>query len=194
MNGGPGFVSRLVERWQFGVIYNQFAGSPLNISSGVSSFNQFTDNTPVPVGNFPSTIGKVKKVDNGVVFFDGLKQAADPSAAKLTTLQGLNARNTLFAVTDASGQLLLVNPSPGQLGSLGQLYLRGPGSFRLDVNLVKRFKIREDWNFEFRADAIGLSNTPQFDTFNTDINSTNFGRITGAGGTRLFVLGLRLNF
>lgn len=164
------------------------------MTSGVSSFNQFTDNTPVPVGSFPSNIGKVKKIDNGVIFFDGLKQVADPSAAKLTTSQGLNARNTLFAIADASGQLLLVNPSPGQLGSLVQLYLTSPGSFRLDVNLVKRFKIRETWNFEFRADAIGLTNTPQFDTFNTDINSTNFGRITGASGNRLFVLGLRVNF
>nr|MBP6823976.1 hypothetical protein [Acidobacteriota bacterium] len=89
---------------------------------------------------------------------------------------------------------LLINPSPGQLGTLQQLYLTSPGSFRLDINMVKRFKIHETWNFEFRADAIGLTNTPQFDTFNTDINSANFGRVTGASGNRLFVLGLRVNF
>lgn len=194
LSGGPAFISRIVEKWQFGVIFNKFAGSPLGLSSAVSSFNQFTDNTPVPVGNFPSNIGKIKKTGNGVIFFDGLKQVADPSAAKLTTAQGLNARNTLFAITDASGQVLLINPSPGQLGTLQQLYLTSPGSFRLDINMVKRFKIHETWNFEFRADAIGLTNTPQFDTFNTDINSANFGRVTGASGNRLFVLGLRVNF
>ena len=131
------------------------------------------------------------------MLFDGLKQVTDPSVARVTTSQGLQALSTLLAVTDASGNVLLTNPTPGSLGPLQQLYLTGPGSFRLDVNLVKRFKIREDWNFEFRADAIGLTNTPQIDdysTINTDINSVNFGRITGAGGARLFVLGLRLNF
>jgi hypothetical protein len=197
ISGGPGFVSRLVEKWQFGLIYNQFAGSPLALSSALSTFNQFTDNTPVLVGDFPSNFGKARKVENGVVFFTGLRQVTDPSVAKITTAQALQGRSTLLAVADSSGKLLLVNPTPGQLGNLRQSYLTGPGSFRLDVNLVKRFKIREDWNFEFRADAIGLTNTPQFDDYtviNTDINSANFGRITGSGGARLVVIGLRLNF
>lgn len=194
LSNAPGFIARAVERWQFGVIYNQFAGSPLGISSGVSSFNQFTDNTPTLVGDFPSNQGKIKKVDNGVIFFDGLKQVTDPAVAGVTTSQGLQALSTLLAVTDASGKVLLVNPTAGQLGTLQQLYLTSPGSFRLDVNLVKRFKLRESWNFEFRADAIGLTNTPMFNTINTDINSTNFGRVTAASGERLFVLGLRLNF
>jgi len=194
------FVSRLVERWQFGLIYNQFAGSPLNLSSSVSSFNQFTDNVPVLVGPFPANFGQAKKVDNGMVFFTGLQQVTDPSVAKLTTQQGVQGRSTLLAIADSSGRLLLVNPTPGQLGTLPQLYLQGPGSFRLDVNLVKRFKLRESWNFEFRADAIGLTNTPQINDYtnatpiNTDINSVNFGRITGANGSRIVVLGPRLNF
>jgi len=197
LNGGNGFISRLVEKWQFGVIYNHFAGSPLGLSSAVSSFNQFTDNTPVLVGPFPTNLGKVKKVNDGIVFFNGLQQIPDPSVANITTLQGLQARSTLRAITDSSGNLLLTNPAPGRLGTLQQLYLQGPGSFRLDVNVVKRFKIREGWNFEFRVDAIGLTNTPQIDDYtdiNTDINSANFGRITGTGGARIVVIGARINF
>ena len=194
LSSGPGVISRLVEKWQFGVIYNHFTGSPIGVSAGVSSFNQFTDNTPVQVGSFPANIGHAQRTANGVVYFTGLQQVADPSISKLTTSQGLNGRSTLLAVADASGSLLLINPTPGTLGSLPQRFLRGPGSFRLDVNLVKRFKIREGWDFEFRADAINLTNTPQWNNPNTDINSTNFGRITGSGGARLVVLGLRLNF
>jgi hypothetical protein len=48
-----------------------------------------------------------------------------------------------------------------------------------------------------RADAINLTNTPQFANPNTDINSTNFGRITTtATGTspRLVVLQMRVSF
>jgi hypothetical protein len=54
-------------------------------------------------------------------------------------------------VADVSGKLLLINPTPGQLGTLPQLYLNDPGSFRLDFGLVKRVKIRESVNFEFRS-------------------------------------------
>jgi hypothetical protein len=198
LNGGNGFISRLVEKWQFGVIYNQFAGSPLGLSNTVSSFNQFTDNTPVLVGPFPANLGKVKKVNDGIVLFDGLKQISDPSVANITTQQGLQARSTLRAITDSSGRLLLVNPTPGQLGTLQQLYLQGPGTFRLDVNMVKRFKICEDWDFELRADVIGLTNTPQINDYNnqitTDMNSANFGRITNTGGARIIVIGARINF
>ncbi len=187
-------IARLVENWQISTIYNVFSGSPINLSSGVSTYNQNTDNTPVLVGSFAPNSGKAQKVDNGVVYFNGLKQAPDPSVAGVTTSQGLQARSTLLAITDASGKLLLINPTPGQLGSLPQFYLYGPGSFRLDISLVKRVKIREDINFEFRADAIDALNTPQWNNPNIDINSTNFGRITGAGGNRIVVLGARINF
>src|SRR5262249_21155355 len=184
LNNGNSVISRLVECWKFGVIYNRFAGSPLALSNQTTSFNQFNDNTPVLVGAFPSNLGRALKVDNGVVLFNGLKQVQDPAVAQITTQQGLQGRSTLSAIADSSGRLLLINPTPGSLGTLGQFYLQGPGSFRLDVNLVKRFKIRESLNFEFRADAIGLTNTPQFTDYtngiNTNINSVNFGRITTA--------------
>ncbi|MGH9798901.1 MAG: hypothetical protein ACRD82_00910, partial [Blastocatellia bacterium] len=194
LKGRNPIISRLVEQWQISTIYNVFSGSPIGLSSTASSYNQNTDNTPVLVGSFAPSFGQAQKVSNGVVYFDGLKQIADPSVAGVTTSQGLQGRSTLLAVTDASGKLLLINPTPGQLGTLSQLYLSGPGSFRLDVNLIKRVKIREDINFEFRADAIDVLNTPQWNNPNTDINSTNFGRITGAGGNRIVVLTAKINF
>lgn len=194
LGSGNRVVARLVERWQFGVIYNHFAGSPLGLTSGVSSFNQFTDNTPTLVGNFAPSIGKLQRVDNGVIFFNGLKQVADPSIAGLTDQQNLRGLSTLQAITDANGNLLLRNPSPGQLGNIQQAYLIGPRSLRFDLNLIKQIRFREKANFELRLDAINALNTPQFDTINTDINSTNFGRVTNAGGARLFAGSLRVNF
>ena len=74
-------------------------------------------------------------------------------------------------------------------------YLEGPGQVRFDVNLVKRIRIGEGKEFEFRADAIDLLNRPNFANPNTDINSTNFGRITETnGGNRIIVLNARINF
>jgi hypothetical protein len=191
-------ISRLVERWQFGAIYNVFTGAPFNLSAETSSFNQFTDNTPLLVGNLPKDFGKVTRVENGVVYLDGLKQVKDPSVANITTSQGLQGRSTLMGITDANGNLILANPVPGQLGSLVQFYLQGPGSYRLDLNLVKRIQIREKANFEMRIDAINAFNSPEFDlpiVDNRNINSTNFGRITGTDNDpRIIVISLRINF
>jgi len=41
---------------------------------------------------------------------------------------------------------------------------------------------------------VDVLNKPQFDSPNTDINSTDFGRITSAVGNRVIVLGARINF
>jgi hypothetical protein len=67
--------------------------------------------------------------------------------------------------------------------------------WRFDFNLVKRVRIGEGKEFEFWADAINLLNRTNFATPNTDINSTNFGRITETiGGNRIIVLNARINF
>jgi len=101
---------------------------------------------------------------------------------------------TLFAIADSSGNIILANPAPGQVGSLGYRALQGPGSFTLDVDLVKRVRIGEGKEFEFRVDAIDVLNTPRFGNPTTAINDTNFGRITSASGNRIVVLNARINF
>ena len=194
LSGSRGALAQLVRGWQLGAIFNVFSGAPISLSAAVSSFNQFTDNTPTLVGSLPKDTGRVKRIDNGVTYFDDLKQVPDPTIADLTPLQLLNTRSTLKAITNSSGKIIAVNPRPGTLGSLSQTWLQGPGAFRLDVNLIKSFSLREGKEFQFRADAINLLNSPQFEDPNTNINSTNFGRITGAGGARLVALSARINF
>ena len=186
------FVARLVEKWQVGVIFNWFSGAPLPLSSGVSSFNQLADSAAVLVGNFPLGSVHPQRVADGVILFPSLRQVADPTQKKLTTEQNLDQRTTLRAIADAAGNYLLVNPTPGTLGTLRSL--TAPHFYRFDANLIKRFRIRETINFELRLDAIDVLNTPQFALFDTNINSTTFGRVTGSTGERLFVIGVRLNF
>jgi hypothetical protein len=109
-------------------------------------------------------------------------------------LNTTNLSNSELAITDASGNLLLVNPAPGQLSNLSKGYLRGPSSIGLDMNLSKRIRISETKNVEFRMDAINILNHPNWGGPNTSINSTSFGRITSATGSRSFTGNLRLNF
>jgi hypothetical protein len=190
----PSVVQRLVERWQFGAIFSMTSGPPLTITAVGSTLHEFTGNTPLIVGDFPKTVGKAMRVDNGVIYFEGLRQIVDPQRASVTTLQATQGAFSKRAITDAQGNLLLANPQAGQLGTLGQRWIEGPGNIGLDANLIKRVRIDETREFEVRFDAINVLNRPNFGSPELNINNTNFGRITSATGNRSFVVNARLNF
>jgi hypothetical protein len=196
LNSGGGMLSRLTERWQFGAILNTVSGGPMSFQTITRSFNQYTtNNLPSLVGALPKSFGKVERDDVGVLYFQGLKIVPDPATAALTPQQNLNQASSMQAITDSSGRLLAVNAAPGKLGTMGPNYLEGPGQVRFDVNLVKRVRIGERKELEFRVDAIDVLNRANFDYPNLDINSTNFGRITETiGGNRIVVLNARINF
>jgi hypothetical protein len=194
INSPNGLVSRLAGGWQLGGIFNVFSGSPISLASGITSFNQFGYDTPTLVGPLAKSTGSVKRVNDGVVYFSGLQQVPDPTIATVTTSQSLNRRSSLKAIADSSGKILAVNPAPGTIGTLSPSYLQGPGSFRFDVNMIKRVRFRENRELVVRGDAINLLNTPRFGGPNTNINSVDFGRITSSSGERIIALSLRVNF
>jgi len=170
----------------------------MGLSSGLTTFNQFGYDTLTLVGSLPKSTGHVKRTDNGVVYFAALQQVPDPQIANLTTMQSLNRRSTLKAIADSSGKIIAVNPAPGTIGTLSPSYLEGPGSFRFDVNLIKRIRFRESRELVVRGDAINVLNSPRFDNPVTDINSVDFGRITrndpNSVASRIIALSMRLNF
>jgi len=92
----------------------------------------------------------VKRVSDGVIYFTDLKQVPDPAAANLTSQQALSGASALKAIADKSGKIVAVNPEPGTVGSLSQTYFEGPGSFRLDTNVIKRVRIRENYELQIR--------------------------------------------
>jgi hypothetical protein len=195
LNAAPGWVHRLVERWQLGGIVNVMSGQPLSITALIATTSQATAaTTPNIVGDFPKSTGQVTRLANGVSYFPGIQQIADPGRAGVTTLNGLQGTFTNKAITDAQGNPLLVNPAPGQVGNMGLKWLEGPGLVRFDMNLIKRVRLAETREFEFRMDAINVLNRPNFGNPVADINAANFGRITTASGERSFVVNARLNF
>jgi hypothetical protein len=195
----PGFVQRIVERWQLGAILNWMSGQPLNITAPINTITQAfaapcATCTPNIAGDFPKTSGKVTKVANGVIFFPGTQQIDDPSRSGVSPANGLSGAFSNKAIADAQGNLLLVNPSPGQVGNLGLKWVEGPSSLGLDMNLIKRVRLAETKEFELRVDAVNVLNNPVFGNPDTNINSLSFGRITTASGNRRFTIGARLNF
>jgi len=195
LSNASGFVKRLVERWQWGGVFNWSSGAPLTITAPISTLTQATANsTPVIVGDFPKSMGKVTKVSNGVVYFDGLQQIPDPSRSGVTALQSTQGSFTNRAIADSQGRLLLVNPTPGEIGNMGLSWIEGPSRLLLDMNLIKRVRLSENREFELRIDAVNVLNHPNFGSPNLNINNLSFGRITSATGNRRFVTSLRLNF
>jgi hypothetical protein len=194
LGNAPGWVSRIVERWQLGGIMNFNTGAPLSITSGISTIST-TGVQPNIVGPLPNGTGKVTKLSNGVVYFDGYTQIQDPYFTNISSANGLSSAYSNKAIVNPSGQIVLVNPQPGEVGTLGYTTIKGPSSIGFDMNLIKRVRIDERKEFEFRLDAVNVLNHPNFGNPNTSINGVNtFGRITTATGARLFVVNTRVNF
>jgi hypothetical protein len=214
-SGFEGFLGKVVGLWQLGGILNVASGTPLQItappstsSTAAGSFTSAGTATASLVGSMPSGLVKLTRVANGVVYFPSLTQITDPSVANLTTLQSLQSSSALKAIA-YNGTPLLMNPASGTVGNLPlRTTLRGPGTFSLDMNLGKTFRIKERYSVEFRVDAISITNTVKFADPTTNINSTSFGRITAFAsngsnqftmpsifnGNRVLVMNLRVSF
>ena len=118
-----------------------------------------------------------------------LVNGTDPNAAPgngRTPSQWFNTSNFLFPNTSYPG------------GNLGLQTNYGPSAHALDFGLFKDFAFTERIGVQFRAEAINLTNTPQFNVANVDVNrqDANFGQVTGTnpGSERHIQFALRLHF
>jgi hypothetical protein len=79
-------------------------------------------------------------------------------------------------------------------GNSGRDILRGPGLFSLNGGLFRSFVIRENYNLQFRAEALGLTNTPIFGNPSATVGSSSLGIISSSSGDRQIRLALKLRF
>jgi hypothetical protein len=213
-----GLIGHLIGGWQIGGIGVISTGAPINLTA-VNAFNAQTAegagatgpaiSTPMLVSSLSPGLGQVQRIENGVVYINIIPAASgdfrsvpDPSRNNITARSPfapfplISNQSTMRAIADASGNIILRNPLPGEFGALQQNYLTGPGFWRLDMNLLKRVNITERVSFTLRADAFNITNTPRFGNPNTNINDLNgFGRITTTiGDARVITIGGRIEF
>jgi hypothetical protein len=91
-------------------------------------------------------------------------------------------------------QSSFTQPSGVRIGSSGRNIISGPGRFQLDASLFKIIAIKERMKLEIRGEGFAVTNTPQWNNPTTDVSSSNYGYVTGAGGGRSLQLGAKLNF
>ncbi len=87
-------------------------------------------------------------------------------------------------------------PLPGAFGNAGRNTITGPGIFTVNGSVGRWIALGKDRQrrLDLRWEVQNLFNTPNFTGLNTVVNSTNYGRVSGARAMRSMDLNIRFNF
>ena len=190
-----GWLARIIERWQAGVILNLSSGTPTSIDAlgGLT----YGNTVPDVVGPWDLRTGTARwdgENNRGTYFGDpnpyisvedpqcaisqGWGAGTAPVDCNLRAVAREVTPGTPGAVTLSDGrtvQYLLVNPAPGKQGNLGLTTIEGLGIIRFDANLSKTFRITESKSIQLRIDATNVLNHPTPPAPTLDINDNDFG-------------------
>ena len=208
-SGAAGVIDKIIGNWQYGAILTLNSGSYLSFTCSGNPNGGTSDpcTSLQPMGSDP---GHVIRTGNGVVYYNPSQftQVKDPYCTSITNQFNLQSHCTDLAM-QYNGNILFENSALGQLGTMDLVSnWKGPSLFDFDMNLLKRFTVKEKITTEFRLDAISATNTPHFPNPTTSIDSTSFGRISAPSsggsnsfttppvfyGNRVFVANLRFTF
>ena len=170
-------LSQVLGGFQLGTILRLRSGEPLTIVSGLGTLNSRLRSSNA-TNAFNNTVDLVG------ISLDQLRAALGPRT--------LNGR---IYYIDPAMLTSFANPAPGTLGSLPHGALTGPSFFRADFSALKRTRLTEHQNIEFRAEFFNIFNTVNFENPNLNINDPNFGVVSAIRGEpRVIQFALRYNF
>lgn len=84
-------------------------------------------------------------------------------------------------------------PAAGEWGNAGRDSVIGPSEFNLDASMVRTFRV-ERYNLDFGITATNVLNHVAFTTWDTTVNSVQFGLPAAANAMRSMQASLRLRF
>ena len=87
-----------------------------------------------------------------------------------------------------------IAPPAGQWGNAGRDSITGPAQFALSASLGRTFRVGDRLNLDLRVDSTNALNHVTFTTWNTIVNSTQFGLAAAANAMRSMRTTLRLRF
>jgi len=159
-------VSKLLEGWQIGGVARIQSGTPLRITGGRTTFNNNVDGKDNGVVLYNMTMSqlqsmmKIRKEPNGVVYF--LPQDLINNSLAAFEVAGAPA-------LDPTKPYIGPPSTPGVLGA--RIFLYGPWQKKIDLNILKKTRLTERVNMEFRAQFLNAFNYQNF--FAGTVNSTN---------------------
>ena len=175
-----GFLGQMFGGWQMNGIFEKRTGRPISFISGRGTLNRNGRSGK----NTATTTLTVEELKNSMgIFFDpvtGRPLIMDPR------LIGPDGR--------ANGQFF-GHPAPGTIGTLHLTPVSGPGYWNFDFSMIKRTRISERTNVEFRAEFFNVFNHTNFiTTENQTITSATFGQVTDTFDPRIIQFAVKFNF
>jgi hypothetical protein len=166
LHDGHGWLNSIVGGWQIAGLLSAESGSVLTVTqpSGIAN------SRPDEVSGAPFVVSDWKSTCNAL-------------GCNYLNVDAFT-RVPVSPITNAT-----LRPGTYKVGDA-----RGPGSWRLDTSFSKNFQLNTGTRLQIRADVFNLLNTKQWNNPNTNMNSSDFGRITGAGGARSMQVGARFTF
>jgi hypothetical protein len=163
-------LDAVVGCWQLSTIWTLRSGLPVNVSLASSGTDPNT-------GLTYSFLNR-----NGGVLRPNL--IGDPNAHSDA------ANDRLHFLDPAAYSLQTVNTA----GNAPRNSAWGPGSFTIDLSLVKRFRLADSKYADIRVEAFNLLNRTNFQNPNGTWGSSSFGAITNAYDKRVMQIAVRVGF
>jgi hypothetical protein len=211
LGGNIPVVSKVLEGWQWGGVARIQSGTPNLLTSGRQTFSN-RESGIVLYNLNAKQLQEMMDVRKETVCTNGKCQGVVyylPQSFINNTLAAFETGGKTLTDLDKNAPYLGPPTEAGKLGN--RLFLYGPWQTRFDLNLLKRTRISERTDFEFRMQLLNAFNRPNFtiQTTGSDVGSTGigatFGQTTSAyrdisvsgtndPGGRLIEFQLRLNF
>ena len=170
---------RLTKGWSLYSIISDRTGFPLDVLAGLTR----RMSRPGPSGAGDCNLVRANLVGS-LTYFD---PKANPTATYFDTTAFSNAA---LACGSAA-----VAPGAGTYGTTPRNFLRGPGRFNTTMALAKTTPLAgERFTLTLRAELFNIFNNVQFSDPNTNINSSNFVKISTTVDPRIAQLAVRLSF
>ena len=166
VRGGHGALNGVLGGWQLSGIFQVRSGTALRVQQ--------------PSGIDRSRPDVVPGVD---LVFSDWQNRCDARGCSYLNPSGF-ARVPVSPVTNAT-----LRPGTYMLDMA-----RGPSSLTLHTTLAKSFALGTGRRLQVRADVFNVLNRKNYSNPELRINNVDFGRITGASGSRTFQVGGRLTF
>ena len=204
-------VNKLLEGWQWGGVARIQSGVPILLTSGRLTFNN--RESGIELFNMDAKqLQDIMKIRKETVCTSGRCQGIVyylPQAFIDNTLAAFEVGGKTLANLNKALPYLGPPTTAGKLGN--RIFLYGPWFNRFDLNVMKRTKITEDTDFEFRVQFLNAFNNPNFtiQATGSDVGTSGIGATFGQTrnayrdfsvsgtndpGGRLIEFQLRLNF
>ena len=123
----------------------------------------------------------------------GALATCDGCPRNLGTVVDEGGRNFFFA---AEQRAKFGTPAAGEISDIPRNYFIEPSYWQPDISMLRKFKLTEKFNLDFRVDMRNVFNHPNFAAPTAVLNSNIFGRINDAvtNNARRVQFSMKLNF